>query len=166
MIIISINHVFLTVGGRHISLSCYRNGLPWELKICLQYRRPQFNSWVRKSPWKKNTLPTPVFLGFPGGSDNKESACNVEELGSVPGWIPWRRARQPTPVVLPGESPWTEEPGGLQSMVSLRVGHDWVTKHSTAQSSSCLEKVYVFHKCIVNPQIIHIYVHHHLRTFD
>ena len=23
--------------------------------------------------------------------------------------------------------PWTEEPGGLQSMVSLRVGHDWVT---------------------------------------
>ena len=23
--------------------------------------------------------------------------------------------------------PWTEEPGGLQSMGSLRVGHDWVT---------------------------------------
>ena len=29
--------------------------------------------------------------------------------------IPWRRAWQPTPVFLPGESPWTEEPGGLQS---------------------------------------------------
>ena len=27
--------------------------------------------------------------------------------------IPWRRARQPTPVFLPGESPWTEEAGGL-----------------------------------------------------
>ena len=24
---------------------------------------------------------------------------------------PWRRAWQPTPVFLPGESPWTEEPG-------------------------------------------------------
>ena len=29
------------------------------------------------------------------------------------GMIPWRRAWQPTPVFLPGESPWTEEPGGL-----------------------------------------------------
>ena len=41
-----------------------------------------------------------------------------------PGKIPWRRAWQPTPVFLPGESPWTEEPGGLQSMGSQRVGHD------------------------------------------
>ena len=31
-------------------------------------------------------LPTPVFLGFPGGSDGKESACNAGDLGSVPGW--------------------------------------------------------------------------------
>ena len=29
-----------------------------------------------------------------------------------------------TPVFLPGESPWTEEPGRLQSMGSRRVGHD------------------------------------------
>ena len=28
---------------------------------------------------------------------------------------PWRRAWQSTPVFLPGESPWTEEPGRLQS---------------------------------------------------
>ena len=43
---------------------------------------------------------------------------------------PWRRAWQPTPVFLPGESPWTEEPGGLESMGSQRVGHDWATKHT------------------------------------
>ena len=30
-------------------------------------------------------LLTPVFLGFPGGSDGKESACNEGELGSIPG---------------------------------------------------------------------------------
>ena len=42
---------------------------------------------------------------------------------------PWKRARQPTPVFLPGESPWTEEPGGLQSMGPQGVGHDWGTKH-------------------------------------
>ena len=35
---------------------------------------------------------------------------------SLDGKIPWRRACQPTPVFLPGESPWTEEHGRLQSM--------------------------------------------------
>ena len=29
---------------------------------------------------------------------------------------------------------WTEEPGGLQSMRSHRVGHDRVTQHSIAES--------------------------------
>ena len=38
-------------------------------------------------------------------------------------------AWQRTPVFLPGESPWTEEPGGLHSMGLQRVGHDWATKH-------------------------------------
>ena len=35
---------------------------------------------------------------------------------------------QPTPVFLPGKSPWTEEPGGLQSAGSQRVRHDLVTE--------------------------------------
>ena len=46
-------------------------------------------------------------------------------------WVIMRKAWQPTPVFLPGEPPWIEEPGGLQSMGSQRVGHDWVPKHST-----------------------------------
>ena len=52
-------------------------------------------------------------------------------VGKIPGFnpsIPWR-TWQPTPVFLPGESPWTEEPGGLQSTGLQRVRHDWVTKH-------------------------------------
>ena len=40
------------------------------------------------------------------------------------GWN-WRRQWHPTPVLLPGKSPWTEEPGRLQSMGSLGVGHDF-----------------------------------------
>ena len=44
---------------------------------------------------------------------------------------PWRKAWQPTPVFLPGESPWTEEPGGLQSTGLQSVRHDGATKHST-----------------------------------
>ena len=37
--------------------------------------------------------------------------------------------------ILAWRIPWTEEPGGLQSMASERVGHDWVTKPSTAHIS-------------------------------
>ena len=39
---------------------------------------------------------------------------NAGSSSSMPGFgkIPWRRAWQPTPVFLPGESPWTKEPGG------------------------------------------------------
>ena len=40
------------------------------------------------------------------------------------GKIPWRRALQPTPEFLPGESSWTEDSGGLQSIGSQRVGRD------------------------------------------
>ena len=39
----------------------------------------------RKDPWGRDRLATPVFLGFPGGSDGKESACNAGELGLIPG---------------------------------------------------------------------------------
>ena len=40
----------------------------------------QFNSWVRKMPWRRDRLPTPVFLGFPHGSADKESTCNAGNL--------------------------------------------------------------------------------------
>ena len=36
----------------------------------------------------------------------------------VSSQIPWKRAWQPTPVFVPRESPWTEEPGGLWSILS------------------------------------------------
>ena len=56
--------------------------------------------------------------GFPGGSDGKESTCNVGDPGSIGvRKIPWRREWQPTLVILPGEchgqtslegySPWS-----------------------------------------------------------
>ena len=47
--------------------------------------RPRFDSWVRQIPWRRDRLPTSVFLGYPGGSDGKESVCNVGDLGSIPG---------------------------------------------------------------------------------
>ena len=58
------------------------------VRICLQCRIPQFNSWVRKICWRRDRLPTPILLGFTGGSDGKESACDVGDLDSDPGL--WR----------------------------------------------------------------------------
>ena len=35
-------------------------------------------------PWRRDGLPTPVFLGFPCGSAGKESTCNAGDLGLTP----------------------------------------------------------------------------------
>ena len=51
-----------------------------------------------------------------------------------------KRAWQPTPGFLPGESPWTEKPGGLQSMGSQRVRHDWATKHTHTKTTNLNSK--------------------------
>ena len=61
--------------------------------------------------------------GFPWWLRCKESTCNVGDLGTilVLGRNLGEGNGQPTPVVLPGESPWTEGPGRLQSMGSKRI---------------------------------------------
>ena len=64
-------------------------------------------------------------MGFPGGSDGKESACNVGDLGSVPdeeGPLEKQNATHSSTLVW--RIPWTEECGRLQSMGLPRVGHD------------------------------------------
>ena len=55
-----------------------------------------------------------------------KNGYNSGDLGLIPGSgrSPWRREWQLTPVFLPGESPWTEEKGGLLSMGSQRIGHN------------------------------------------
>ena len=50
------------------------------------------------------------------GSIKDRNSMDLTEAG--------RRQWHSTPVLLPGKSHLTEEPGGLQSMGSLRVGHD------------------------------------------
>ena len=39
--------------------------------------------------------------------------------------------------ILAWRIPWTEEPGGLQSMVSQRVGHDLATEQQQTTTTSC-----------------------------
>ena len=93
--------------------------------------RPWFDSWVGKIPWRRDRLPTPVFLGSPCGSAGKESTCNAGDLGSNPwvGKIPWRRQRLPTPVFWPG------------GCIGLYIG--------------CIVHDCIVHDCIVHDCIVH-----------
>ena len=62
---------------------------------------------------------------FPGGSVIKNLPTNVGDMGSIPGLgrSPGERNGNPLQDSCPG-NPWTEEAGGLQSIVSQRVEHD------------------------------------------
>ena len=72
------------------------------------------------------------WLGFPGGSDGKESACNLGDLGSIPGKKDLLEKGMAThSSILAWRIPWTKEPGGLQFMGLQRVGHDWATNTFT-----------------------------------
>ena len=61
------------------------------------------------------------------GSDGKESACNAGDPDWIPGSERMETGMATHSSILAWRIPWTEEPCGLQSMGSLRVGHDWVT---------------------------------------
>ena len=65
-----------------------------------------------------------------GGASGKEPTCPCRRhkrcaFDPWVGKIPWRRAWQPTPVFLPGESHGQRSLVGLQSIGSHRVRHDW-----------------------------------------
>ena len=76
--------------------------------------------------------PTPELFLQPQLFPTKE-AQRTQGLGRTLGSpldLSWRKKWQPTPVLLPGESPGTEEPGGLQSTGSQRVRHEGATSLS------------------------------------
>ena len=124
--------------------------------ICLQCRRAGFNPWVEKITWRRKWQPTPVLLPgkshgwrslvqatfhgvaksrawlsdftFPGGSDGEEPACNVGELGSIPGLGGSHEEGNGYPChcschcsIPAWRIPWTEEPGRLESIGLQRV---------------------------------------------
>ena len=74
------------------------------------------------------------YLGFPSGSDGKESAWNAGEPSSIPGWERAPGEGNGNPLrYLAWKILWTEEPGGLQCMGSQRVRHGWETNTSTSK---------------------------------
>ena len=69
---------------------------PWAFLVAQLVKNPpamrETPVWFldREDPLEKDRLLTPVLLGFPGGSDGKESACNAGDLDSILGlgWSP------------------------------------------------------------------------------
>ena len=58
-------------------------------------------------------------MGFPGGSEGKESACNAETWVQSLGWEdPLEKEMATHSSILAWKIPWTEEPGRLQSLES------------------------------------------------
>ena len=44
----------------------------------------RLDSWAGKISWRRDMLPTPIFLGFPRGSAGSEFAHDAGDLGSIP----------------------------------------------------------------------------------
>ena len=57
------------------------------VKICLQCRRPGFNAWVGKIPWRRKWLPTPVF--WPGEFHGQRSLAALQSMGSQLDMTEW-----------------------------------------------------------------------------
>ena len=75
--------------------------------------------------------------GFPCGSVSKKSACNARDPGMNPGSGRSLEKEMAThSSILAWRIPWTEEPGGPQSIELQRVRHDWSdwahTQHDTS----------------------------------
>ena len=88
-------------------------------------------------PWRRDRLPTMVFLGFPGGSDSKGSI--VIQLWSLSWEDPLEKEMANHSRSLAWKIPWTKEPGGLQSMGSQgrsQTRPKWLSTNACTQSNS------------------------------
>ena len=80
----------------------------------------QFNSWFGKIHWRRDRLPTPVFLGFPVAQLVKNLPAMWETWVQSLGWEdPLEKGKAAHSSILAWKMPWA-----IQSMGSLRVGHD------------------------------------------
>ena len=116
--------IVLRINGTELFLNEYMpnifvNSFTKQLAIRWNSFKVNLKSWVHVAT-----------ESFPGSASGKESACQFKRHKShnFNPWVrkvPWRRKWQPTPA-LTWRIPWTEEPGGLQTMGSQIAGHDWI----------------------------------------
>ena len=76
------DNIFHSVGYVYLGLLLFFKGLRWWLRqsrICLQCGRPVLDPRVGKIPWRRERLPTPVFL--PGESHGQRSLAGYSPQG-------------------------------------------------------------------------------------
>ena len=107
----------------------------------MQCRRSQFDSWVNKICWRRNRLPTLVFLGFPDSSVDKESACNA----GYPSLIPGSGRSQREGIGYPRQCSWSslmaqlvKNPPAMQEIPVRFLGQDDTLEKGNATHSSVL----------------------------
>ena len=97
-------------------------------------------------------------MGFPGGLAGKNLPATQEpqetQIRCVGQEDPLEKVMANLSSILAWRTPWTEEPGGLQSMVLQRVRHDWATDTFTFTSLvSYPKRENVFHKERADPRL-------------
>ena len=109
--------------GNPLQCSCLENprdgGAWWEAVYGVTQSRTRLKRLSSRNSSKEH------FMGFPGGASGKEQACQCRghkrsRFDPWVGKIPWRRARQPTPVFLP-----TESHGGAWCAKIHKVKKSW-----------------------------------------
>ena len=116
-------------------------------------QRPWFDSWVGKIPWITG-YPLQFTWPFLVVQTVKNPPATWETwVLSLGREDPLEEGMATHSSILTRRIPWTEEPGGLQSMGSKRVRHDQATKHSTAHSDFIR---------IQNPPLINSGMDHHI----
>ena len=82
--------------------------------------------------------PSAPVLRLPFWLSDKESTCSAGDMGSIPGSESSPTEEMATHCsILAWETPWTEEPAGLQSTGSHRVRHDWDRGMMKMRSKGC-----------------------------
>ena len=114
-----------SLNKKELGLKCLDNSQPIQMAKDAKIKKFLPGVWHREIA--KGVTARLDFLVAPG---IKKPACQCRRhrwhrLDPWVGKMPWMRAQWPTPVFFPGESRWTEEPGGPQSMGQQRVERNW-----------------------------------------
>ena len=105
--------------------------------ICLQCRRPGFDSWVRKIPWRREWQPTPVFL--PGESHGERSLAGYSPRG--------RKTKPPPPWPFPASLVFPRLP-----FWQWRLGQQ-------ERRAACWDLIFTFLLLVILNSIVQSYSH-------
>ena len=93
-----------------------------DLKLNIQKTKIMASGPITSQETDEETVETVVNFIFGGPKITAECDCGHEIKRCLP--LERKAMTNLNSIFLSGESPWTEKPGGLQSLGSQRVGHD------------------------------------------